>query len=674
MSFDSTSPWRNRVSSALVGAFGRGARRSRLRPRRREKRGLLAIDHLIEQLEDRKLLDASPIEHHTFIINNPGGVGPLHASSPSGLTPTSPSGLTPAQIRKAYGIDSIEVGSITGDGTGQTVAIVDAYDAPNFLNSTDPNYHSSLNDLHQFDQQFGLPDPPSFQKVNQLGQSGPLPGTDPSGPGDSWEVEESLDVEWVHSIAPQASIILVEANSDSDSDVLNAVASAAKLPGVSSVSMSFGDSEDASVNPGENGYFTTPSGHNGVTFLAASGDDGEGLYPAFSPNVVAVGGTSLFLNSDNSYNSESGWYGSGGGVSDGIEPQPAYQSGLPYSNRSIPDVSFDADPDTGVAVYDSYDFGADTPWMQIGGTSLSSPCWAGLIAITNQLRVATGGTTLDGPTQTLPALYKLYSDPAKYSSDFHDITSGFNGFYFADTGYDLVTGIGTPIANRLVPDLAALNQNGGPTVVTPASATPSPVTGTTTTLSVLGADDGGEANLTYTWAATTLPSGAAAPTFSANGTNAAKQTVATFSNAGTYGFTVTIADAGGLTTTSSVNVVVNQSLTSIAVSPASVTVNVGGTQQFTATAKDQFGNAIATQPSFTWTATAGTITTGGLFTAPITTGSVTVTATSGSCHSSANVNVTASPGRPVVHGHGGFRDADQPGLDPGGRRDRLPGR
>ena len=643
MFFDITSPWRNCASSARVSSPGRDARRSRLRLRRRARVGLLGIDHLIERLEDRKLLDASPIAHPTFIINNPVELGSLRSSSPSGFTPASPSGFTPVQIRKAYGIDSIKVGSITGDGTGQTVAIVDSYDAPNFLNSTDANYHSSLNDLHQFDQQFGLPDPPSFQKVNQLGQSGPLPGTDPNGPGESWEVEESLDVEWVHSIAPQASIILVEANSDSDSDLLNGVANAAKLPGVSAVSMSFGGYEDASVNPGENGYFTTPSGHNGVTFLAATGDDGApGLYPAFSPNVVAVGGTSLFLNPDNSYNSESGWYGSGGGVSARIEPQPAYQSGLPYSNRSIPDVSFDADPDTGVAVYDSYDFGADTPWMQIGGTSLSSPCWAGLIAITNQLRMATGGTTLDGPTQTLPALYKLYSDPAKYSSDFNDITSGFNGFYFADTGYDLVTGIGAPIANRLVPDLAALNQNGSPTVVTPASATPSPVTGTTTTLSVLGTDDGGEANLTYTWAATTLPSGASAPTFSANGTNVAKQTVATFSKAGTYGFTVTIADTAGLTTTSSVNVAVNQSLTSIAVSPASVTVKVGGTQQFTATAKDQFGNALATQPSFTWVATAGTITTGGLFTAPKTTGNVTVTATSGSFKSSASVNVTNS--------------------------------
>ena len=139
MFFDSTSPWRNRVSSALVGAFGSGERRSRLRPRRRENRGLLAIDQLIERLEDRKLLDASPIAQHTFIINNPGGVGSLHASSPSGLTPTSPSGLTPAQITKAYGIDSIKVGGITGDGTGQTVAIVDAYDWP-----------TATTDLHNF--------------------------------------------------------------------------------------------------------------------------------------------------------------------------------------------------------------------------------------------------------------------------------------------------------------------------------------------------------------------------------------------------------------------------------------------------------------------------------------------------------------------------------------------
>jgi len=187
---------------------------------------------------------------------------------------------------------------------------------------------------------------------------------------------------------------------------------------------------------------------------------------------------------------------------------------------------------------------------------------------------------------------------------------------------------------------ASVTVNPAPTVATPASATPSPVTGIMTTLAVLGADAGGEATLKYTWVATTLPSGAAAPTFSANSTNAAKKTMATFSKAGIYGFTVTIADAAGLKTTSSVQVTVNQTLTSITVSPASVTVKTGGTQQFAATAKDQFGNALATQPSFKWAAAAGTITTGGLFTAPTTTGGITVTATSGSFKGSASVNVT----------------------------------
>jgi subtilase family serine protease len=132
-------------------------------------------------------------------------------------------------------------------GQGQTVAIIDPYDAPNFVNSTDPNFNNS--DLHKFDQEFGLPDPPSFSfmKVNQFGQSGPLPGRDPAGPGpNSSEVETSLNVEWVHSIAPMANIILVETNSALLSDLFTGVASAAKLPGVSAVSMSFGVHEFSS--------------------------------------------------------------------------------------------------------------------------------------------------------------------------------------------------------------------------------------------------------------------------------------------------------------------------------------------------------------------------------------------------------------------------------------------
>ena len=156
--------------------------------------------------------------------------------------------------------------------------------------------------------------------------------------------------------------------------------------------------------------------------------------------------------------------------------------------------------------------------------------------------------------------------------------------------------------------------NQAPTVATAASATPDPVTGTTCNLSVLGADDAGESNLTYTWAATGTPP--AAVTFSLNGSNAAKNTTATFSKAGDYAFQVTITDAGGLTATSSVNVTVDQTLTAISVAPTSINLHAGAVQQYTATAKDQFGTALATQPSFTWTASAGTISAGGLLTAP----------------------------------------------------------
>ena len=124
-------------------------------------------------------------------------------------------------------------GSIVGDGSGQTIAIVDAYDDPAFLNSTDPNFANS--DLAQFDLEAGIPDPPSFMKVNQQGQTSPLPRTDPSGAGNingNWEIEEALDIEYAHGIAPGANIILVEASSDSDSDLYAAIVTAAALPGV----------------------------------------------------------------------------------------------------------------------------------------------------------------------------------------------------------------------------------------------------------------------------------------------------------------------------------------------------------------------------------------------------------------------------------------------------------
>ena len=177
-----------------------------------------------------------------------------------------------------------------------------------------------------------------------------------------------------------------------------------------------------------------------------------------------------------------------------------------------------------------------------------------------------------------------------------------------------------------------------PTVATAASATPNPVTGTTCNLSVLGADDAGEATLTYAWAAVGTPP--AAVNFTRNGSNAAKNTTVTFSKAGSYSFQITITDPGGLTATSSVNVTVNQTLTAIAVSPASIDLHAGAVQQFTATAQDQFGAALATQPTFAWAATAGAISASGLLTAPDTSvNSGTVTAGNGGVSGTAGFTV-----------------------------------
>jgi hypothetical protein len=184
--------------------------------------------------------------------------------------------------------------------------------------------------------------------------------------------------------------------------------------------------------------------------------------------------------------------------------------------------------------------------------------------------------------------------------------------------------------------------NSAPTVATAAAVSPNLATGSTASLSVLGPDDGDEANLIYTWA--TLGTPPAAVMFSANGTNAAKNTTATFSKAGSYSFLVTIKDQANLTVTSAVSVTVSQTLTVINVTPVSASVGAGGAQQYTATAVDQFGNALSTQPTFTWNVSGGgTISTTGLFTAGTTTGGpYAVTASSGALSGSASVTVIAS--------------------------------
>ena len=409
----------------------------------------------LEPMEERALLNA--VMQFDHLIRVPASLRTSRSAtvlSPVDATPLSssaPVGMTPEMIRTAYGINSIVLGGISGTGAGQTIAIIDAYDDPGLLDSTDPNFDNS--DLYNFDHnpQINLPDPPSFLKLNETGGTTMPPASGSTG----WSVEESLDVEWAHAMAPQANIILIEANSPEDSDLITtAVSTARNYPGVTAISMSFGRSENSS-DASEETVFTTPAGHPGVTFLASTGDSGApGEFPAYSPNVVAVGGTTLTINSSTyAYASESGWNDGGGGQSV-YEAKPSYQNSVNSTSwRQIPDISFDADPNSGVAILDSYDYGSSSPWIQVGGTSVASPCWAGLVAVGDQLRTSVGLATMDGPTQTLPLLY------AMKAADFHDITTGSNGNP-AKVGYDMATGIGSPLANNLVPDFVPVTSKG----------------------------------------------------------------------------------------------------------------------------------------------------------------------------------------------------------------------
>jgi hypothetical protein len=386
--------------------------------------------------------------------------------------PTGSVAYTPAQIRAAYGINDLSL-----DGTGQTIAIVDAYDDPSIFLALDA-----------FDTQFGLTSsgPTLYQQygpassfltvLNQNGQATSLPATDPSGAGtDNWEVEEALDVEWVHAMAPGAQIVLVEANSQSLSDLMSGVATAAAQPGVSVVSMSWGFAEGQQVFAADEAMYDSDFQVPGVTFVASTGDYGaaDPEYPAYSPNVVSVGGTSLTLNGDNSYNSETGWgyqsasvgafIGSGGGISQ-YEPEPAFQQGVQSTGfRTTPDVSLVADPATGAWIADPYNLDPSNPFEVVGGTSLSAPAWAGLLALVNQGSAAAGGSALNSssPTEAQQALYSLPQN------DYNVVSSGTNG-YTAGAGYNLVTGLGTPVANLVVSDLVAYQSGtfvaSGPTV------------------------------------------------------------------------------------------------------------------------------------------------------------------------------------------------------------------
>lgn len=338
-------------------------------------------------------------------------------------TTSSPAAYGPVQLRTGY--------SLTGTGSpSQVIAIVDAYDHPNIKN-----------DLDTYSAQYGLPILPvcsgpistspiaCFAKLDQNG------GTSYPGVNSGWALEISLDVEIAHAICPNCSILLVEADSSSLTDLFTAVDQAV-TQGATEVSNSYGTSGEFSGETSYDSHFD----HPGIAITVSAGDSGYGTsYPASSSYVTAVGGTSLYLNPNNTYNSESVWNRTGGGCSSQESLKPQGQPTISgCTRRIISDVSADADPSTGAAVYDSVPYSGQTGWFKVGGTSLSSPLVAAVYALA-------GGVPASVQGNSIPYSQK------NYSTNTHDVTSGTNGrcrrgvtLCSALIGYDSPSGIGTP--------------------------------------------------------------------------------------------------------------------------------------------------------------------------------------------------------------------------------------
>jgi subtilase family serine protease len=230
-------------------------------------------------------------------------------------------------------------------------------------------------------------------------------------------------------MAPNAKIVLVEAASNSFANLFAAVDVAKALPGVTQVSMSWGGSEFSSEADNDSLHLSQA----GVVFFASSGDTGGAtIYPGTSPNVVSAGGTTIHRDKNGNFTGETGWSGSGGGPSK-YEPRPSYQnvvSGIVGNARGVPDFSFDADPNSGVSVYDSTRCQGLSGWLVFGGTSVSSPSLAGIVNLAG------------GATSSAAELGTIYANLGN-ASDFRDITSGTAGSFSCATGWDFVTGVGS---------------------------------------------------------------------------------------------------------------------------------------------------------------------------------------------------------------------------------------
>jgi hypothetical protein len=343
-------------------------------------------------------------------VAQPQAVLRVHGYTADGapeLTTPAPLPYDPATMRAYLGL--------TGTGAGQTVAVVDA--------PGDPNLTS---DVEHFDAQFGLP--PIDLTVETPDGTGATDG--------GWGLETAMDVEWIHALAPQAAVVLVEAHDGSFAALFRAVDAAAELH-PDAISMSWGIPEEFT----DETYYDAHCKVADSLCVVASGDYGfPGSYPAYNPAVLSVGGTTLQLGTDGSVTSETAWSGSGGGRSY-VEPVPSYQHGVVSGGRGIPDVSYDADPNTGVAVYDTNPVYGQTGWFQVGGTSLGAPSWSAILADTDQLRTAAGHSRLAGSA----AQQDVYAAAGALG----DVTTGpadgiCPDICQAGPGYDFVTGLGSP--------------------------------------------------------------------------------------------------------------------------------------------------------------------------------------------------------------------------------------
>ena len=324
----------------------------------------------------------------------------------------SPSGYGPSSVQSAYKLPSSTAGS------GETVAIVDAYKDP-----------TAAADLAVYRSTYGLPActvaSGCLKIVSQTGSTTSLPKTNAG-----WATEESLDLDMVSATCPKCHVILVEATTASNTNLGKAVNEAAKL-GANAISNSYGGGESST----DTAYDTTYYDHPGIAITASSGDSGYGVeYPAASPYVTAVGGTSLSKASNTRGWSETAWSGAGAGCSS-YDAKPSFQSGVSTgcSNRAVADVSAIADPNTGVAVYDSTPYQGYSGWQVYGGTSVASPIIASVYAL--------AGNTASVNNAALP-----YAN----TSSLNDVTSGSDGtcsttvLCTAGTGWDGPTGLGTP--------------------------------------------------------------------------------------------------------------------------------------------------------------------------------------------------------------------------------------